>query len=136
MVWHWCPGDSPLEVMVEAVLTQNAARPNVGKAIRGLRETLLSVSGIGPETADSIILYAAGRQVFVVDAYTRRVLLRHGWTQPKASYEDIQALFMEGLPRDPSLYNEYHALFVALGKVHCRLSRFRTQDLSPKLRCY
>lgn len=181
---HWWPGDSPLEVMVGAVLTQNTAWPNVEKAIgklkedgllslsgllsipeealaglirpcgyfkvkarrlknlltvgaqrgRGdlkeflslpteeLRETLLAVSGIGPETADSILLYAAGRPVFVVDAYTRRVLSRHGWIRPKASYEEIQALFMERLPRDPSLYNEYHALFVALGKAHCRPS--------------
>jgi endonuclease-3 related protein len=185
---HWWPGDSPLEVMVGAVLTQNTAWPNVEKAIRGLkekgdlslgcllripeetlaelirpcgyfrikarrlrnlltlaaqrgkgdleaflslptgelREALLSVSGIGPETADSILLYAAGRPVFVVDAYTRRVLSRHGWIPPEAKYDEVQALFMERLPRDSFLYNEYHALFVALGKRHCR----------PTPRCY
>lgn len=184
---HWWPGDSPLEVMVGAVLTQNAAWPNVEKAIRGLKshralsidaliripekdlaelirscgyfrvkarrlknlmgqvqdrcggdlETLLSlptrelralllkVSGIGPETADSILLYAAQRPVFVVDAYTRRALSRHGWVPPGASYDEIQALFMDRLPHCVKLHNEYHALWVALGKAFCR----------PKPRC-
>lgn len=179
---HWWPGDSPIEVMVGAVLTQNTAWPNVEKAIRAmkekdllslpgllripeedlaelirpcgyfrlkarrlvnlltvvkqvgngdlgaffslptenLREVLLSVSGIGPETADSILLYAAGRPVFVVDAYTRRVLQRHGFIPENATYHEVQSLFMENLPKDPSLFNEYHALFVALGKTHCR----------------
>jgi endonuclease-3 related protein len=179
---HWWPGDSPLEIMVGAVLTQNTAWPNVEKAIRALKEkgdlslgfllslpqetmaelirpcgyfrikarrlknllalaqekgkgdleaflslptdelrkALLSVSGIGPETADSILLYAAKRPVFVVDAYTRRILWRHGWISREAKYEEIQALFMERIPQDSSLYNEYHALLVALGKRHCR----------------
>ncbi len=179
---HWWPGESPFEVMVGAVLTQNAAWANVEKALRTLkargelrfqtllsmpedilaqrlrpcgyfrvkttrlknllravalwdrgdleaflarptqelREILLSVPGIGPETADSILLYAAQRPVFVIDAYTRRILSRHGWSHPKASYEQLQALFMDRLPPDVPLFNEYHALLVALGKSHCR----------------
>jgi len=85
-----------------------------------LRETLLSVNGIGPETADSIILYAAHRPQFVVDAYTRRVLVRHGWIHPDATYDDMARLFMRTLPRDTQLYNECHALLVHLGKYHCK----------------
>ncbi len=90
-----------------------------------LREKLLSVKGIGPETADSILLYAAKRPVFVVDAYTRRVLSRHGLCRETASYEEIQALFMENLDGDVQMFNEYHALFVQVGKLHC----------TPKPRC-
>ena len=85
-----------------------------------LRETLLGVNGIGPETADSILLYAGGRPVFVVDAYTRRFMIRHGWIGADSKYNDISRLFMERLSRDVALYNEYHALIVALGKNLCR----------------
>lgn len=85
-----------------------------------LRDRLLQVKGIGPETADSIILYAAGKPVFVVDAYTRRFLQRHRLIGPEGDYRQIQALFEENLPRDPRLYNEYHALIVRLGKEFCR----------------
>lgn len=85
-----------------------------------LREELLAVHGVGPETADSILLYAAGRPIFVVDAYTRRFMMRHGWIGTKAGYEDIARVFTAGLPRSVRLYNEYHALIVALGKNHCR----------------
>lgn len=85
-----------------------------------MRRVLLEVNGIGPETADSIVLYAARRPVFVVDAYTRRVLERHGWMRPAASYDEIAALFTRRVPRRESLYNEYHALIVALGKTWCR----------------
>lgn len=85
-----------------------------------LREELLAVHGVGPETADSILLYAAGRPVFVVDAYTRRFMMRHGWTGAKAGYDDIARVFTAGLPRSVRLYNEYHALIVALGKNYCR----------------
>lgn len=85
-----------------------------------LREKLLSVYGIGPETADSILLYAGGKPVFVVDAYTRRILQRHHLIGDKARYEDIQALFMAGLPRSAPLYNQYHALLVNTGKQFCR----------------
>ena len=83
-----------------------------------LRGSLLSLWGIGPETADSILLYAFGRPVFVVDEYTRRVLCRHGLIRKNASYEEIQAPFHEFIP--PEDYGEYHALLVRVGKAHCR----------------
>jgi len=85
-----------------------------------LRAELLAVYGIGPETADSIILYAARQPVFVIDAYTRRVCARLGLARDNASYDELQRLFMAHLPRDEKLFNEYHALFVALGKNICR----------------
>lgn len=85
-----------------------------------LREKLLDVHGIGPETADSILLYAAEHPVFVVDAYTRRVLMRHAWVDEKAKYEDIRGLFERHLPRDTARYNEFHALLVQVGKNWCR----------------
>ena len=179
---HWWPGDSPFEVAVGAILTQNTNWENVSRAIgnlkalglldaralyrvpekrlaelirpagyfnikakrlRGflsflidryggdmmsmameetqpLRERLLGVKGIGPETADSILLYALDKPVFVVDAYTKRILNRHGLVGEKASYHEIQELFHRNLPRDVRLFNEYHALFVRLGKEYCR----------------
>jgi endonuclease-3 related protein len=179
---HWWPGDSPFEVVVGAILTQNTAWKNVETAIGrlkagdllhparlrhladqhladmirpsgyfrvktkrmkaflqflhqkyhddlnalfaedlwGLRKRLLSVHGIGEETADSILLYAAGKPVFVVDAYTRRILQRHGFISDKARYADIQALFMTGLPSSVPMFNQYHALLVNTGKQFCR----------------
>lgn len=179
---HWWPGDSPFEVIVGAILTQNAAWKNVEAAIRRLkaedmlhparlrpladqhladlirpagyfrvktkrlkaflnflyqdyqddlkilfaedlwvlRKKLLLVHGIGEETADSILLYAGGKPVFVVDAYTRRIMQRHHIISDKARYEDIQTLFMNGLPRSAPLYNQYHALLVNTGKQFCR----------------
>lgn len=83
------------------------------------RELLLQVKGVGPETADSILLYAYGEPFFVVDAYTRRLLLRRGLPGVKASYHEIQALFHEALPRDEKLFNEYHALIVRHAKERC-----------------
>lgn len=85
-----------------------------------LRQGLLSVSGIGPETADSILLYAGNHPVFVVDAYTRRILERHKLVGPKASYEQIRQLFESNLHHDPKMYNEYHALLVQVGKNWCK----------------
>ena len=86
-----------------------------------LRRQLLSVPGVGPETADSILLYAAGYPVFVVDAYTKRILHRLGLLSgEKAGYEEVQELFESNLPRDPKLYGEYHALLVRHAKEHCR----------------
>lgn len=85
-----------------------------------MRAALLTVSGIGPETADSIVLYAGERPVFVVDAYTRRFLERHAWIRKGAMYDEIAQLFIRALPRDAQLFNEYHALIVALGKTYCR----------------
>lgn len=87
---------------------------------QALREGLLSVKGIGPETADSILLYAVRRPVFVVDAYTHRIMKRHGMTDEQASYYELQALFMDHLPEDSALFNEFHALLVKTGKEYCR----------------
>jgi len=178
---HWWPGDTPFEIMVGAILTQNTNWQNVERAInnikkaglldpkkllankkripslirpsgfyqlktkrlieflryfverydgeiknfddkdtKSLRDELLSIKGIGPETADSILLYALNRPVFVVDAYTRRFLLRHRLIGDDADYHKIQRLFEENLPRDTRLYNEYHALIVRLGKEYCK----------------
>jgi endonuclease-3 related protein len=178
----WWPADTPFEVVVGAILTQNTAWRNVERAIenlkgegvltpRGLkgidesrlaelirpagyynvkarrlkglmeflvkvyggnltkmfseplatlRGKLLAVKGIGPETADSILLYAGGKPIFVIDAYTKRILSRHGMIADGASYGDIQDLFMRNLPQDVSLYKEYHALFVQLAKTFCK----------------
>ena len=85
-----------------------------------LREQLLAVHGIGPETADSILLYAGNHPVFVVDAYTRRILERHNLIHGKHSYEHIRRLFEQNLPSSPPLFNEYHALIVHTGKHFCR----------------
>ncbi|MBI3988060.1 MAG: endonuclease III domain-containing protein, partial [candidate division NC10 bacterium] len=85
-----------------------------------LREELLAIPGIGQETADSILLYAGGFPIFVVDAYTKRVLERHGLIDKAATYQEIQELFLKHLPQDAPLFNEYHALFVAVGKHFCR----------------
>jgi len=85
-----------------------------------LRQKLLTVKGIGPETADSILLYGLGKAIFVVDAYTKRILSRHRMVSERASYEEIQRLFMNHLPHDKRLFNEYHALFVHLGKRVCK----------------
>ncbi|MFQ5472485.1 MAG: endonuclease III domain-containing protein [Dehalococcoidia bacterium] len=85
-----------------------------------LRQRLLSTYGIGPETADSILLYAAGLPVFVVDAYTRGVFTRLGVAPERDTYEAWQALFMSALPAKSTLFNEYHALIVRLGKEFCR----------------
>jgi len=179
---HWWPGESPFEIVVGAVLTQNTSWKNVERAIENLREAdllspaalydvppeelaelirpagyyrlkagrlrnllkfimdehggslesmfaislptlreqLLAINGIGPETADSILLYAGGMPTFVVDAYTARVLKRHGWIEPEADYHAIQEHFESGLESDAELFNEFHALLVQVGKQHCR----------------
>ncbi|NIA15339.1 MAG: endonuclease III domain-containing protein [Nitrospiraceae bacterium] len=179
---HWWPGDSPFEIAVGAILTQNTAWTNVERAIanlkrakllsprkildcpadaleealtpsgyfrvkakrlrhfcdylvtghRGsvkrmaqlprdeLRAELLQVNGIGPETADDILLYACDHVVFVVDAYTRRILSRHGLVDPGIGYEDLRALFERHVPPDLRIYQEYHGLIVFIGKEFCR----------------
>ncbi len=181
----WWPGETPFEVCIGAILTQNTSWQNVKKAIdnlkaanvlspyamfsmhesalaqlirpagyynikvkrlrafinfliqdfRGdldamfqttleeLRWRLLSISGIGPETADSILLYGGRLPTFVVDAYTMRALLRHGLIFEDAAYEDVRSMFMDNLPFDVQLYNEFHALWVALGKHYCKKTR-------------
>jgi len=85
-----------------------------------LRGELLAIKGIGPETADSILLYALDRAVFVVDAYTARIALRHGLIEPDADYEQLRELFQSNLPQDTQLFNEYHALLVKVGKEFCK----------------
>ena len=178
----WWPGDTPFEIAVGAILTQNTNWGNVERAIANLkeskllapralyavplrklaqlirpsgyfnvkakrlrafleflvkeyggsmkrmfrtplpelRERLLAVNGIGPETADSILLYAGNLPVFVVDAYTKRALSRHGLLDGNEDYETTRRLFEENLPRDVALYNEFHAQFVNLGKHYCK----------------
>lgn len=179
---HWWPADSPFEVMVGAVLTQNTSWNGVEKAIAGLKKAcrmdpeallslpeeklqeiirpsgyfrqksarlrdlcrflisgggsglsrpeemptpelrgrLLALKGIGPETADSILLYAFSRPVFVVDAYTIRLLDRLGILPGRGAYAEVQGLFTESLEEDADLFNEYHALIVVHGKEMCR----------------
>ena len=85
-----------------------------------LRAELLSIYGIGEETADSIILYAAHQPVFVIDAYTHRIMARLGLHPAGSSYGALQAVFMDKLPHEEQLFNEYHALLVCLGKNVCR----------------
>ncbi len=192
---HWWPGESPLEIMVGAILTQNTSWNNVERAIERLkiegalsasflnqvdervlsdwirstgyyrikakrlknffrffiseyqgrtknmqdqplehlRQQLLQVNGIGPETADSILLYALERPIFVVDAYTHRIFSRHQLIDEDISYEDLQAYFMDHLPSDPQLYNEYHALLVRLGKEFCQKKNPRCQECPLKI---
>jgi len=179
---HWWPGDTPFEVIVGAILTQNTNWGNVEKAIanlkaegilspeglrnvnhnhlamlirpsgyfnikagrlkhfidylfkrhvgslekmfsldlKELRHELLQVKGIGPETADSILLYAGGYPVFVIDAYTVRIFQRLGILTEDVTYHEAQEIFMDNLPHDLKMFNEYHALIVRLGKEHCR----------------
>jgi len=85
-----------------------------------LRTELLTVKGVGRETADSILLYALDRPVFVVDAYTARITVRHGLIEPDAGYEQLRELFESNLPQDIQLFNEYHALLVRAGKEFCK----------------
>ena len=179
---HWWPGETPLEICVGAVPTQNTNWTNVERAIANLqaarcmsvtaldempagalavlirpagyfnvkarrlknfishvrragceevetflarpaaalRADLLTVNGIGPETADSIVLYAAGKLSFVVDAYTCRILRRHGLIGPGDDYETVKAFFERSLPRRAALWNDYHAQLVAVGKHFCK----------------
>lgn len=178
----WWPAETPFEVMVGAVLTQNTNWGNVVKAIDNLRqaglldyhslaaclptdiaalirpagyynlkaqrlvnllqmvaesyhgeleafltdrptsarENLLAVRGVGPETADSILLYACGRPVFVVDMYTHRVFSRHQLLAEETDYQTIQETFVNHLPVDAQLYNEYHALIVKVATSYCK----------------
>ncbi len=97
-----------------------------------LRQKLLFVNGIGPETADSMLLYALNKPVFVVDAYTKRILSRHGFIKEGATYEEIQNLFMQNLAKDVKLFNEYHALLVRLGKEFCLKNNPKCQGCPVK----
>ncbi len=181
----WWPGDSPFEIMIGAVLTQNTNWSNVKKAIDNLksedllryeslcqvsvdelaqlirpagyynlkaqrlrnlldmiathyqgelalfleddvqsaRENLLAVKGVGPETADSILLYACEKPVFVVDMYTHRVFSRHNMVEEETDYSTIQNVFLDNLPRDIQLYNEFHALIVRVAGTFCKKTK-------------
>jgi endonuclease-3 related protein len=102
---------------------QGDCRKMRGQETAALRQELLSVSGIGPETADSILLYALEKPVFVVDAYTKRIFLRHKIIAGGATYEAVQKIFMQNLKTEVKLFNEYHALLAKLGKDFCRKSQ-------------
>ena len=104
--------------------------------MEGLRRELLAVHGIGPETADSILLYAAGKPAFVIDAYTRRILSRLGLLSQKGSYDACQRLFTANLAADTALYNEYHALLVKLAKEACRKQPLCQQCCLNDICCY
>lgn len=104
-----------------------------------LRERLLSVRGLGKETVDSILLYACGKPVFVVDAYTRRILSRYGLLPEDASYDRMQRLFAENLLPDAAFFNDYHAQIVFLGNTVCKKSplcdRCPIREVGTSLRC-
>jgi endonuclease-3 related protein len=179
---NWWPGETELEIIVGAILTQNTSWKNVEKAIynmkaqgvldvdtlhtitedqlgeiikpsgfynqkssrlklfinvlhenfnksidnlkyydtNDLRNLLLGISGIGPETADSILLYALNRSVFVVDAYTKRFIKNHRLYDGNGKYDDVQQFFMTNLPHDTYLFNEFHALIVCLCQNYCK----------------
>jgi len=107
VAWFWDRYDGDLDrVFASSIFT--------------LREELLTVSGIGPETADAIILYAGHLPTFVVDAYTARILYRHHLIDDSAGYDEIKDLFESNLPTDVHYFNEYHALLVQVGKLHCK----------------
>lgn len=107
VTWLWQHHDGDLDRLAE-------------RDLESLRAELLSVSGIGPETADSILLYALDRPSFVVDAYTARVAVRHGLLDAGLTYDELKALYEGNLPHEVNLFNEYHALLVAVGKNHCK----------------
>jgi endonuclease-3 related protein len=92
-----------------------------------MREQLLAVSGVGPETADSILLYALRQPSFVVDTYTCRIVVRHGLLSPPIEYEELQSLFGDHLPADVAMFNEFHALLVRVGKEHCKPTKARCE---------
>jgi endonuclease-3 related protein len=132
-----------LRAFLRYLRERHGGRPRrlVTQSAPTLRAELLAIPGIGPETADAIVLYAAGRPVFVVDAYTRRILSRHRIVPPDTGYAALQTLFMANLPRDAALFNEYHALLVRVAKEHCRAQprceacplRFDLRGLPPRV---
>ncbi len=129
-----------LKALVEFLFERYGGDPArlVGDELSAQRAELLKVYGIGPETADSILLYAAGKPVFVVDAYSRRICARLGLAREDASYEQLQQLFMDHLDAEVGYFNEYHALLVALGKRICtkrapRCDQCPLNDLCPKV---
>ncbi len=117
-----------LKNLLALIAAQGGVNALLALPTADLRELLLTVKGIGPETADSIVLYAAGRPVFVVDAYTHRICSRHGLIDEECDYFQLQELFMDNLAEDAALFNEYHALLVRTGKEFCRKSKPKCGD--------
>jgi endonuclease III related protein len=119
---HFSTKPRKLRILARFVLDEGGpeAMRASGEPTEELRDRLLSLWGIGPETADAILLYALGRAAFVADAYALRLASRWGLLQPNAGYNDIQRLFTDHLPGDTALFNEYHALIVTHGKELCR----------------
>lgn len=109
---------------------QGSLRKMFNQGLKELRQEILSVQGIGPETADSILLYAGNFPIFVVDAYTKRIFSRHNFFDEKADYHKVQGIFMENISKDVKRYNEYHALIVRLGKEVCKKANPRC-DICP-----
>jgi len=105
-----------LKIMAE-FLTKNPVKELKKLKTSSLRKSFLSVKGIGPETGDSILLYAFQRPVFVIDAYTKRFCLKQKLCTEKTNYDELQELFHKTLPKKVKLYKEYHALIVAEGKI-------------------
>ncbi|MBN2252021.1 MAG: endonuclease III domain-containing protein [Candidatus Altiarchaeota archaeon] len=105
------------------------------RPIEILRPELLSIWGIGPETADSILLYAAGKPVFVVDAYTKRIFARMGLTKEGIGYEELRKFSEDNLPKNAQVFNEFHALLVRLGKEYCKKSAPLCAKCPLKTRC-
>ena len=95
----------------------------VEQPLEKVRDQLLGIRGVGPETADSILLYALGKPTFVVDTYTHRIFSRHRLVPEESDYEDLRSFFMEALPEEVSLFNEFHALLVRTGKTYCKKRR-------------
>ncbi|MCW5199298.1 endonuclease III domain-containing protein [Desulfobulbus sp. F1] len=112
-----------LKNLLALIEEQGGVQDLLNQPTTALRELLLAVKGIGPETADSIVLYAASKPIFVVDTYTSRILMRHGLIPEDSDYFQIQDLFMDNLEEDVVLFNEYHALLVRVGKEFCGKSK-------------
>lgn len=108
----------------------------VSQPLEKLREELLSVYGLGEETVDSILLYAGDKPIFVVDAYTKRTFSRLGLITERANYKTIQKMFMNNLPADSKLFNEYHALLVAFGKKQCKKEPLCLKNINCILQDY
>ncbi len=111
-----------LRAFLRYYLAEYGGRVDVfsNKHTQTIRKELLSICGIGPETADSILLYALSRRVFVIDTYTRRILSRHGIIAYDLPYDALQQMIQKNLPASVKLYNEYHALLVKTGKEYCK----------------
>ena len=114
-------------LLANASLSDNSFDYLQEYTLETLREKLLAVSGIGPETADSILLYAFNKPSFVIDTYTRRIFSRHGFVEPDMPYDELRDFFMDVLPQEVSLYNEYHALIVRIAKDYCLKNKPRCE---------